>query len=202
MSPPHTLPVVINTSEVEDADEDPTADLPPRKRSKIDPRINCEVNTELRTTTESTLPVTTARPPINYTSSPLSPAIIVFMKNERAAMYIPSPKPGEGSRIGPSDADVVRAAKLLQPAAREVEAAAKSSQEGTHETADSSDSDGLFEENETTILMCRITVIEEDKIFKDAQIASLMEELVVKNQKIHELETNLGALSAMVMDMK
>ncbi|MFS7962122.1 hypothetical protein Hanom_Chr08g00722951 [Helianthus anomalus] len=29
-----------------------------------------------------------------------------------------------------------------------------------------------------------------------------MEELVVKNQKINELETNLGALSAIVMDMK
>ncbi|MFS8009311.1 hypothetical protein Hanom_Chr14g01283231 [Helianthus anomalus] len=44
--------------------------------------------------------------------------------------------------------------------------------------------------------MRRITVLEEDKIFKDAQIASLMEELVVKNQKINDLETNLGALSA------
>ncbi|KAJ0575583.1 hypothetical protein HanIR_Chr05g0214381 [Helianthus annuus] len=29
-----------------------------------------------------------------------------------------------------------------------------------------------------------------------------MEELVVKNQKINELETNLGALSVVVMDMK
>ncbi|MFS8009308.1 hypothetical protein Hanom_Chr14g01283201 [Helianthus anomalus] len=46
--------------------------------------------------------------------------------------------------------------------------------------------------------MRRITVLEEDKIFKDAQIASLMEELVVKNQKINDLETNLGALSAVV----
>ncbi|MFS7913104.1 hypothetical protein Hanom_Chr02g00137931 [Helianthus anomalus] len=53
----------------------------------------------------------------------------------------------------------------------------------THEAADSSDSDDLFEENETTILMRRITVLKEDKIFKDAQIASLMEELVVKNRR-------------------
>ncbi|MFS7929410.1 hypothetical protein Hanom_Chr04g00332221 [Helianthus anomalus] len=50
--------------------------------------------------------------------------------------------------------------------------------------------------------MRRISTLEEDKIFKDAQIASLMEELVVKNQKINELETNLGALIVVVMDMK
>ncbi|KAF5788718.1 hypothetical protein HanXRQr2_Chr09g0362351 [Helianthus annuus] len=50
--------------------------------------------------------------------------------------------------------------------------------------------------------MRRITVFEEDKIFKDAQIASLMEELAVKNQKIQELETDLGSLTAIVMDMK
>ncbi|MFS7912743.1 hypothetical protein Hanom_Chr02g00133461 [Helianthus anomalus] len=60
----------------------------------------------------------------------------------------------------------------------------------------------MFEENETTILMRSITVLEEDKIFTDAQIGSLMEELIVKNQTINELETNLGALSARVMDMK
>ncbi|MFS7918109.1 hypothetical protein Hanom_Chr03g00197001 [Helianthus anomalus] len=117
-------------------------------------------------------------------------------------MYMPVPKPGECSSNGPSDADVIRAAESLQAAEGEVEAATKTTQEETHEATDSSDSDDLFEENEINILMCRITVLEEDKIFKDAQIASLMEELVVKNQKINELETNLGALSAKVMDVK
>ncbi|MFS7968689.1 hypothetical protein Hanom_Chr09g00800541 [Helianthus anomalus] len=124
------------------------------------------------------------------------------MANERDAMYMPVPKPGEGSSSGPSDADVLKAVELLQSVAMEIEAATKSKQDETRATADSSDSDDLFEENETTILMRRITVLEEDKIFKDAQITSLMEELVVNNQKIHELETNLGALSVVVMDMK
>ncbi|MFS7938766.1 hypothetical protein Hanom_Chr05g00443631 [Helianthus anomalus] len=124
------------------------------------------------------------------------------MQNERATMSIPAPKSGEGSSSCPSDADVIRAAELLQAAAREVEAAAKPSQEETHEASNRSDRDDLFKENETTILMRRIIVLEEDKIFKDAQIASLMEELVVQNQKIHELEMNLGSLTNIVMDVK
>ncbi|KAM0010656.1 hypothetical protein Hdeb2414_s0013g00403361 [Helianthus debilis subsp. tardiflorus] len=113
VGPPHTEPVVISAAKAKDADDDRTADLPPRKRSKRDHRISCEDNTKSRTTTESTLPITTARPPIHYTPSPLSPAIIDFMQNKRAAIYIPAPKPGEGSSSGPSDADVVRAAELL-----------------------------------------------------------------------------------------
>ncbi|KAM0061515.1 hypothetical protein Hdeb2414_s0004g00137011 [Helianthus debilis subsp. tardiflorus] len=124
------------------------------------------------------------------------------MANENATMYMPVSKCGEGSSSGPSDSEVLRVAELLQTAAREIEAATKSKQDETHEVTESSDSDDLFEENETTILMRRISALEEDKIFKDAQIASLMEELVVKNQKIHETETNLGAVSAIVMDMK
>ncbi|MFS8001979.1 hypothetical protein Hanom_Chr13g01196681 [Helianthus anomalus] len=47
-----------------------------------------------------------------------------------------------------------------------------------------------------------ITILEEDKIFKDAQIASLMEEIIHKNQKIRELETNMGSLRTVVMDLK
>ncbi|MFS7930493.1 hypothetical protein Hanom_Chr04g00344971 [Helianthus anomalus] len=82
--------------------------------------------------------------------------------------------------------------------AREAEAAAKPSQERTEEASSSSDSDDLFEDNETTILMRRSIVLEEDKIFKDAQIASLMEESVHKNQKFQELETNLGSLAVVV----
>ncbi|MFS8001231.1 hypothetical protein Hanom_Chr13g01187891 [Helianthus anomalus] len=202
VNPPHTESVTISTTEPKDADEDHATNLPLRKRSRRDPRIIREDNTETITTQEATLPVTSARPPIQYMPTPLSPTIIDFVQNERAAMFIPALKPGEGSSSGPSDADVVRGAGLLQAAVREAEEAAKPSQEGTHEASSSSDSYDLFEENETTILMQRIMVVEEDKIFKDAQIASLMEELVIKNQKIHELVTNLGSLTTIVMDMK
>ncbi|MFS8009309.1 hypothetical protein Hanom_Chr14g01283211 [Helianthus anomalus] len=126
VSQPHVEPVAITIADAEVTEEDPTADLPPRKRSKSDQRIGGEDNTEVRTTTESTMPVITTRPSIHYKPSELSPPIIDFLSNERALMYIPVPKPGEGSSSGPSDADVVRAAALLQAAAREVEAAAKS----------------------------------------------------------------------------
>ncbi|KAJ0787727.1 hypothetical protein HanPI659440_Chr05g0183641 [Helianthus annuus] len=147
VSPPHTELVTINAAKTEEVDEDPMTDLPPMKLSKRDPRISREEDTETSTTKESTLPVTTARPPIHYTPSSHRPTIIEFMQNERAVMFIQAPKPCEGSSSGPSDANVVRAAELLQDAVREVEAAAKPSQEDIHEAADSSDSDELFEEN-------------------------------------------------------
>ncbi|KAJ0790049.1 hypothetical protein HanPI659440_Chr05g0210581 [Helianthus annuus] len=203
MSPPHVEPVT--TTETADSDhprEDPAADLPPRKRSRRNPRISGEVNVEVQTTTETSTPTSTSQSKFNYISSELNPKIIEFMSNERAAMHMLVPKLGEGSSNGPSDADVLRAAELLQAAASQVEAAAKLKQVATPKAAESSGSEDLFKENETTILMRRISTLEEDKIFKDAQIASLMEELVVKNQKINELETNLGALSAVVMDIK
>ncbi|KAJ0703254.1 hypothetical protein HanPI659440_Chr14g0548911 [Helianthus annuus] len=203
MSLPHVEPVTTtDTANADDIQEDSTADLPPRKQSRRYPRISGEDNVEVQTTTEIATPVDATQPKFNYILSELNPKINEFMANERVVMYMPVPKPGEGSSSGPSDVEVLRAAELLQTAAREIEAAAKSKQDETHANVDSSDSVDLFEENETTILMQRITIFEEDKIFKDAQIASLMEELVVKNQKIHELETNLGALSVVVVDMK
>ncbi|KAJ0765647.1 hypothetical protein HanPI659440_Chr08g0305831 [Helianthus annuus] len=177
MSPPHVEHVT--TTETDDANhsrEDPTADLPPRKRSRRDPRISGEVNVEVQITIETSTPTGTSQPKINYTPSELNTKIIDFILNERAAMYMPAPKPGEGSSSGPSEADVFRAAELLKPAVIQVEAAAKLKQVATPETvetAESSDSEDLFEENETTILMQRISTLEEDKIFKDAQIASL-----------------------------
>ncbi|MFS7986764.1 hypothetical protein Hanom_Chr11g01014121 [Helianthus anomalus] len=198
----------MSTTEVADVDnslEEPTADLPPRKRSRRDPRLNGEVSVDVQTTTETSNPTSTSQPKINYTPSERNPKIVDFILNERSAMYMPTLKPSKGSSSGPSEADVLRAAELLQAAAVQVEVAAKLKQVETPETAataDSSDSEDLFEENEKRILMRRISTLEEDKIFKDAQIASLMEELVVKNQKINELETNLGAQSAIVMDMK
>ncbi|MFS7937307.1 hypothetical protein Hanom_Chr05g00426071 [Helianthus anomalus] len=167
VNPPHVeLVTTTATADDEDVQEDPTNDLLPRKRSKRDPRISGQDNTEVRTTTEITLPVTTTQTPIHYTPSELNTKIIDFIQNEKVTMYMPAPRP--------------------------VEAAAKSKEEETREAVDSSDSDDLFEENETAIVIRRITVLEKDMIFKDAQIASLMEELVVKNHKIHELETNLG----------
>ncbi|MFS7929797.1 hypothetical protein Hanom_Chr04g00336651 [Helianthus anomalus] len=50
--------------------------------------------------------------------------------------------------------------------------------------------------------MKRITALEEDKIFKDVQLASLKEKITHKNQQIHELETNLVSLIVVVMDLK
>ncbi|KAJ0876777.1 hypothetical protein HanPSC8_Chr11g0492321 [Helianthus annuus] len=168
VNPPHTKSVVISSIEPENVDKDPTADLPPRKCSKRDPRISRVVVTETRTTQELTLPVTFERPPIQYTPTPLSPAIIEFIQNERATMFMPAPKPGEGSIKGPSGAGVVRAAELLQAAAMEAEATAKPSQERTHEASSSYDSDELLADNEMSILMRRITALEKHKIFKDA----------------------------------
>ncbi|KAJ0680621.1 hypothetical protein HanPI659440_Chr16g0626241 [Helianthus annuus] len=172
MSPPHVEP--DTTTETADADhsrEDPTADLPPRKRSRRDPRISGEVNVEVQTTTETFTLAGTSQPKFNYIPSELNPKIIDFVLNERAAMYMPVPKPGEGWSCGPSEADVVRAAELLKAVASQVEAAAKLKQVAIPEiveTAESSDSEDLFEENETTILMRRISTLKEDKIFKDA----------------------------------
>ncbi|MFS7947840.1 hypothetical protein Hanom_Chr06g00552911 [Helianthus anomalus] len=174
MSAPHVEHVsATEAATVDHSLEEPTADLPPRKRSRRDPRLSGDGN--VQTTSETSNPSGTSQPKINYTPSELNPKIVDFILNERSAMYMPAPKPGEGSSSGPSESDVIRAVELLQVAAVQ---------------------------NETTILMRRISTLEEDKIFKDAQIASLMEELVVKNQKINEFETNLGALSAIVMDMK
>ncbi|MFS8025243.1 hypothetical protein Hanom_Chr16g01472681 [Helianthus anomalus] len=57
MNPPHTEPVEMVSAEPENVAEDPTVDLHPRKRSRRDPRISREINTETRTSQESTVPV-------------------------------------------------------------------------------------------------------------------------------------------------
>ncbi|MFS7944972.1 hypothetical protein Hanom_Chr06g00518461 [Helianthus anomalus] len=182
MSPPRVEPMSTAEATADDRSlEESTADLQPRKRSRRDPRLSGEIN--IQATSETSNPINTSRPKINYTPSELNPKIIDFMLDERAAMYMPAPKPGEGSSSGPSEADVIKAAELLQAAATQVEAAGKSKQVESPEnytTADSPDIENLFEENETTILMRRISTLEVDKIFKDAQITSLIEELVVK----------------------
>ncbi|KAJ0614664.1 hypothetical protein HanIR_Chr02g0064951 [Helianthus annuus] len=145
VSPPHVEPVTTTAAaDAENIQEDLTVDLPTRKRSKIDPRISGEDSAEVQTTIETTTPVDATQPKFNYIPSELNPKIIEFMANERAAMYMPVLKPGEGSSSGPSDAEVLRAAELLQTAAREIEAASKLKQDETCEITDSSDSDDLF----------------------------------------------------------
>ncbi|MFS8005882.1 hypothetical protein Hanom_Chr13g01242601 [Helianthus anomalus] len=61
------------------------------------------------------------------------------------------------------------------PAAREVAAATEPNQERIREASSSPDSEELFEDNDVSVLMMRITALEKDKIFKDVQMASLME---------------------------
>ncbi|KAJ0633094.1 hypothetical protein HanRHA438_Chr17g0822201 [Helianthus annuus] len=154
VSPPHVESVSTTKAAVDHSLEEPTVDLPPRKGSRRDPRLSGEVN--VQATSETSNPTGTLQPKISYTPSELDPRIVDFILNERSAMYMPAPKPGEGSSSGRSEADVLRAAELLQATSAQVEAAAKMKQVETPETAataDSSDSEDLFEENETTILM-------------------------------------------------
>ncbi|KAJ0779728.1 hypothetical protein HanPI659440_Chr06g0229731 [Helianthus annuus] len=126
LSPPHVEPVSTTEAAVVDHSlEEPTADLPLRKRSRRDPRLSGEVSVDVQTTSETSNPTSTSQPKINYTPSELNPKIVDFILNERSAMYMPAPKPGEGSSSGPSEADVLRAAELLQAAVVPVEAIAK-----------------------------------------------------------------------------
>ncbi|KAM0029402.1 hypothetical protein Hdeb2414_s0018g00525281 [Helianthus debilis subsp. tardiflorus] len=127
MSPPHVDPVTTaDTVDDDHVQEDPTTDLPPRKRSRRYPRISGEDNVGVQSTTKTTAPIDATQPKFNYIPSELNPKIIEFMANERAAMYMPVLKPGEWSSRGPSDADVLKAVELLQSAAREIEATTKS----------------------------------------------------------------------------
>ncbi|KAM0039747.1 hypothetical protein Hdeb2414_s0012g00385611 [Helianthus debilis subsp. tardiflorus] len=115
MSPPPDEPVSTTEAVVVDhSSEEPTVDLPPRKRSRRDPRLSGEVN--VQTTSETSNSFSTSQPKINYTPSELNPKIVDFILNERSAMYMPAPKPGEGSSSGPSEVDVLRAVELLQAA--------------------------------------------------------------------------------------
>ncbi|KAJ0796703.1 hypothetical protein HanPI659440_Chr04g0165351 [Helianthus annuus] len=114
---PHTEPAVISSAKPKNVDEDPTANLPPRKRSRRD-RISREVSTETRITQELAMLVISERPPIQVTGTLVRLAIIEFLQNERAAMFMPAPRPGEGSSNGPSDANVIKAVELLQAATK------------------------------------------------------------------------------------
>ncbi|MFS8002873.1 hypothetical protein Hanom_Chr13g01207201 [Helianthus anomalus] len=95
----------------------------------------------------------------------MSDAMIEFLSNTRAAMYMPAPKTSEGSSNTPSNANVLKATVLLQQAVKEIASATiEPSQERTHEASSSPDSENLFENNAVEVLMKRITALEEDKI--------------------------------------
>ncbi|MFS7896496.1 hypothetical protein Hanom_Chr00s004871g01726151 [Helianthus anomalus] len=60
------------------------------------------------------MPVVAEQPFVRGFGTPMSDAMIEFLSNPRAAMHMPAPKTGEGSSNTPSDADVLKAAELLQ----------------------------------------------------------------------------------------
>ncbi|KAF5810150.1 hypothetical protein HanRHA438_Chr04g0175681 [Helianthus annuus] len=128
--------------------------------------------------------------------------MIEFLTNPKAVMYTPAPKTAEGSSNNLSDAYVLRAAALLQQVVKEIVVVAEPAQEKVHEPISSPDNENLFGDVDVGVLLKRITALEEDKIFKDVQISSLLGEITYKNQQIQELETNPGSLSAVVMDLK
>ncbi|KAL9998751.1 hypothetical protein Hdeb2414_s0525g00910641 [Helianthus debilis subsp. tardiflorus] len=179
-----------------------TADLHPRKRGRRDTRISREITSASSSNPEAKIPQVNASNSVSATGTPVSDLMIKLLTNPKAAMYMPAPKTSEGSSNAPSEAEVLRATTLLEQVVRESAATAKLAQEKAHELASSSDSENLFGDVDIGALMKRITVFEEDKIFKDVEIASLLEEITHKNQQIQELETNLGSLSAIIMDLK
>ncbi|MFS7997553.1 hypothetical protein Hanom_Chr12g01143111 [Helianthus anomalus] len=143
-----------------------------------------------------------ASQPISTIGTPVSDVFIEFLTNPKAAMYMPTAKTGKGSSNTPSDAEVLRASSLLEHAMRDRGATDKPVLEEVQEPASSPDTENLFGDVDAGVLMKTITSLEEHKIFKDVQIASLLEEITHKNQQIQDIETNMGSLSAIVMDLK
>ncbi|MFS7993367.1 hypothetical protein Hanom_Chr12g01093211 [Helianthus anomalus] len=74
-------------------------------------------------------------------------------------MYMPPPKTGQGSGNALSNTVVLRAAELLQQAAKEAAVVTEPNQERTQEAPSSPDSEELFEDNKVAILMKRITTV-------------------------------------------
>ncbi|MFS7929796.1 hypothetical protein Hanom_Chr04g00336641 [Helianthus anomalus] len=111
---PRIEPVESVSAEPENVSEDPTTDLHPRKRNRRDPRISLEIVNETRSNPEPTMPVVSERPLVHVSGTPMSEAIIDFLLNPRAVMYVPGPKRGERSSSTPSNADVLKASELLQ----------------------------------------------------------------------------------------
>ncbi|KAM0016325.1 hypothetical protein Hdeb2414_s0029g00705301 [Helianthus debilis subsp. tardiflorus] len=202
VNPPHTATFEQVSAGSDMLQEDPTADLHPRKQSRRDPRINRERIEVPSSSPEANIPVVTASQLVSATGTPVKDVLLEFLSKPKAAMYMSAAKTGEGSSNTPSDAEVLKAMSLLEQAVRESVAAEKPVQEEVREPASSPNSENLFGDVDVRVLIKRITALEEDKIFKDVQIASLLEEITRKNQQIQDLETNLGSLSAIVMDLK
>ncbi|MFS7936489.1 hypothetical protein Hanom_Chr05g00416191 [Helianthus anomalus] len=163
--------------------EDPTADLHPRKQSRRDPRISREITGVSSSICEGNIPVVTAPHPLNATGTPVSDMFTEFLTNPKAAMYMPAAKASEGSSDTPSDDEVLKEASLLEQVVRESVATAEPAQEEVREPTSSPDSENLFGD-------------------VDVGIANFLEETTHKKKQIQELETNLGSLSAIVMDLK
>ncbi|MFS7927705.1 hypothetical protein Hanom_Chr04g00312241 [Helianthus anomalus] len=122
------------------------------------------------TSPEVNILVFTESQPINTTGTTVSDVFIEFLSNPKSTMFIPAAKTGQGSSNTPSDVDVLKATSLLAQA--------------VHEPGSSPDSENLFGDVDVRVLMKRITTLEEDKIFKDVLIVSLLEEITHKNQQI------------------
>ncbi|KAJ0793302.1 hypothetical protein HanOQP8_Chr01g0028081 [Helianthus annuus] len=144
VNPAHTKTVESISAEPENVTEDPTADLHPRNRSRRDPRISREPADLTSTNPEPTMSVVAEQPIVHGSGTPMSDAMIDFLLNPRAAMYMHVPKAGEGSSNTPSNVDVLKAAELLQQATKEDATATEPNQERTHEASNSPDSGELF----------------------------------------------------------
>ncbi|MFS7905067.1 hypothetical protein Hanom_Chr01g00043411 [Helianthus anomalus] len=171
----------------------PTTDLHPRKRSRRDTRISREITDASSSTTEAKIPEVNASNSVSTTGIPVRDLMIEFLTNPKAAMYMHVPKTSERSSNGPSKAEVLRATTLLEQVVRESAATTEPAQEKAHEPASSPDSENLFGDVDIGALVKRITVLEEDKIFKDVEIASLLGEITHQTQQIQELDINLFA---------
>ncbi|KAJ0805485.1 hypothetical protein HanPI659440_Chr02g0050551 [Helianthus annuus] len=182
--------------------EDPTSDLHPKKHSTRDHRISCEMTRVSNISPEVDITVVTESQPMNTTGIAVSDVFIQFLTNPKSTMFWPPTKTGEGSSNTPSDAEVLKAASLLEQVVKDHLGVDKPDQEKVHEPASSPDSEDLFGDIDVGVLMKRITSLKKDKIFKDVQIASLLEEITHKIQLIQDLETNLGSISIVVMDLK
>ncbi|KAJ0614357.1 hypothetical protein HanIR_Chr02g0061551 [Helianthus annuus] len=202
VNPPHTIIFEQISVDMDEMQEDPTVDLHPRKCSRRDPRISCEMARVSNISPEVYIPVVTESQPMDTTGTTVSDVFIQFLTNPKSTMFMPAAKTGKGSGNTPSDAEVLKAASLLEQAAKDYVDADKPDQEKVYEPASSPNSEDLFGDVDVTVLMKRITILEEDKIFKDVQIASLLEEITHKNQQIQDLETHLGSLPVVVMDLK
>ncbi|MFS7947250.1 hypothetical protein Hanom_Chr06g00546001 [Helianthus anomalus] len=124
--------------------EDPIVDLHPRKQSRRNPRISCEMTRVSSSSPDVNILVVTTSQPGNTTGTPVSDVFIEFRTNPKVAMYMPTSKTGEESSNTPSDAEVLRAVSLLEQAVRDRVVADKPIEEEVQEPASSPDSENLF----------------------------------------------------------